>query len=150
MELLSRIKTAQTEAQKARDVARLSTLRLITAAVKDREIALRGAGAEIGEGDVLALLGKMVKQRQESAKVYLQGGRAELAEKELAEVAVIEGFLPRALSADETEAAISAAIAEAGATSLKDMGKVMGLLKAKYTGQMDFGSVGGTLKARLG
>lgn len=150
MELLSRIKTAQTEAQKARDVARLSTLRLITAAVKDREIALRGAGAEIGEGDVLALLGKMVKQRQESAKVYLQGGRAELAEKELAEVAVIEGFLPRALSAAETEAAISAAIAEAGATSLKDMGKVMGLLKAKYTGQMDFGSVGGTLKARLG
>lgn len=150
MELLLRIKTAQTEAQKARDAARLSTLRLITAAVKDREIALRGAGADMSEAEVLALLGKMVKQRQESAKVYLQGGRAELAEKELAEVAVIEGFLPRALSPAETEAAIAAAIAEAGATSLKDMGKVMGLLKAKYTGQMDFGSVGGALKARLG
>ncbi len=150
MDLLSRIKTAQTEAQKARDAARLSTLRLISAAVKDREIALRTTDGVMGEPEVLSLLGKMVKQRQESARIYVQGGRAELADKELAEVAVIEEFLPRALSPGEVEAALAAAIAEAGASSLKDMGKVMGVLKARYTGQMDFSLVGGLLKARLG
>lgn len=150
MDLLTRIKSAQIEAQKARDAARLSTLRLISSAVKDREIAMRTGDAVMGEGEVLALLGKMVKQRQESAKVYLQGGRAELADKELAEVRVIEEFLPKALSEAEAAAAIEAAIAEAGATSLKDMGKVMAVLKGKYTGQMDFGTVGGILKAKLG
>jgi len=150
MELLSRISDAQKEAMKARDTARLSTVRMILAAVKDKEIALRTSGQGITEGEVLALLGKMVKQRQESAKVYVEGGRQELADKELAEVGVIETFLPKALSAAEVEAAIGAAIAEAGATSLRDMGKVMGVLKAKYTGQMDFGAVGGVLKARLG
>ncbi len=150
MELLSRIADAQKEAMKARDTARLSTVRMILAAVKDKEIALRTSGQEMSEGEVLALLGKMVKQRQESAKVYVDGGRQELADKELAEVGVIETFLPKALSAAEVEAAIGAAIAEAGATSLRDMGKVMGVLKAKYTGQMDFGAVGAVLKSRLG
>lgn len=150
MDLILRIKTATTEAQKARDAARLSTLRLISAALKDREIAMRTGEAVMGESEVLALLGKMVKQRQESARVYVQGGRGELAEKELAEVAVIEEFLPRALSAKEAEAAVAGAIAEVGATSLKDMGKVMAVLKGKYTGQMDFAAVGGLLKARLG
>ena len=150
MELLSRIADAQKEAMKARDTARLSTVRMILAAVKDKEIALRTSGQEMNEGEVLALLGKMVKQRQESAKVYVDGGRQELADKELAEVGVIETFLPKALSAAEVEAAIGAAIAEAGATSLRDMGKVMGVLKAKYTGQMDFGAVGAVLKSRLG
>lgn len=150
MELLSRIADAQKEAMKARDTARLSTVRMILAAVKDKEIALRTSGQEMNEGEVLALLGKMVKQRQESAKVYVDGGRKELADKELAEVGVIETFLPKALSAAEVEAAIGAAIAEAGATSLRDMGKVMGVLKAKYTGQMDFGAVGAVLKSRLG
>lgn len=150
MELLSRIADAQKEAMKARDTARLSTVRMILAAVKDKEIALRTSGQEMSEGEVLALLGKMVKQRQESAKVYVDGGRKELADKELAEVGVIETFLPKALSAAEVEAAIGAAIAEAGATSLRDMGKVMGVLKAKYTGQMDFGAVGAVLKSRLG
>ena len=87
---------------------------------------------------------------QESAKVYVQGGRAELAEKELAEVRVIEEFLPKALSPAEVEAAVTAAIAEAGAASIKDMGKAMAVLKAKYTGQMDFGAVGALLKGRLG
>ena len=150
MELLSRFADAQKEAMKARDTARLSTVRMILAAVKDKEIALRTSGQEMNEGEVLALLGKMVKQRQESAKVYVDGGRQELADKELAEVGVIETFLPKALSAAEVEAAIGAAIAEAGATSLRDMGKVMGVLKAKYTGQMDFGAVGAVLKSRLG
>ncbi len=150
MDLISRIRAAQTEAQKARDAERLSTLRLITSAVKDREIALRTTDGSVGEADVLALLGKMVKQRQESAKVYVQGGRAELADKELAEVRVIEEFLPKALSPGEVAAAVDAAIAETGAASIKDMGRVMAVLKAKYTGQMDFGAVGAVLKSRLG
>lgn len=150
MDLLGRIQTAQKEAMKARDSARLSTVRMILAGVKDREIALRTSGQEMTEAEVLALMGKMVKQRQESARVYDQGGRAELAEKERAEIAVIEEFLPRAMSAAEVEAAINAAISEAGATSIRDMGKVMGALKARYTGQMDFGAAGAILKARLG
>jgi uncharacterized protein YqeY len=123
---------------------------MILAAVKDKEIALRTSGQEMSESEVLALLGKMVKQRQESAKVYVDGGRQELADKELAEVGVIETFLPKALSPAEVDAAIGMAIAEVGATSLRDMGKVMGALKAKYTGQMDFGAVGAVLKSRLG
>lgn len=150
MDLISRIRTALTEAQKARAAERLSTLRLITSAVKDREIALRTTDGSVGEAEVLALLGKMVKQRQESARVYLQGGRAELADKELAEVRVIEEFLPGALSPAEVAAAVDAAIAEAGAASIKDMGRVMAVLKAQYTGQMDFGAVGAVLKSRLG
>ncbi|MCU0816930.1 MAG: GatB/YqeY domain-containing protein [Cypionkella sp.] len=136
---------------KAKEAERLSTLRLINAAIKDREIALRGdAGAEeVGEAEILAILGKMVKQRQESARAYEEGGRLELAEKELAEVKVIEEFLPRQLSAAEVGEAITAAIAEAGATSIRDMGKVMAVLKGRYTGQMDFGAVGPMVKDRL-
>jgi uncharacterized protein len=150
MELIARIQDAQKEAMKAKDMARLSTVRMILAAVKDREIAQRTAGAAMGEGDVLALLGKMVKQRQESAKVYQEGGRPQLADKELAEIRVIETFLPKALTEAEVEAAVAAAIAEAGAQSIKDMGRVMGVLKSRYTGQMDFGAVGALIKARLG
>mgnify|MGYP001245499204 CR=1 FL=1 len=150
MELIARIQDAQKEAMKAKDMARLSTVRMILAAVKDREIAQRTAGAAMGEGDVLALLGKMVKQRQESAKVYQEGGRPELADKELAEIRVIETFLPKPLTEAEVEAAVAAAVAEAGAQSIKDMGRVMGVLKSRYTGQMDFGAVGALIKARLG
>jgi uncharacterized protein YqeY len=95
-------------------------------------------------------LGKMVKQRQESARAYEEGGRLELAEKELAEIKVIEEFLPRQLSAAEVDAAIAAAIAEVGATSIRDMGRVMAELKGKHTGQMDFGAAGAVLKGRLG
>ena len=91
----------------------------------------------------------MVKQRQESARAYEEGGRLELAEKELSEITIVEEFLPRQLSAEETEKAISSAIAESGASSIRDMGKVMGVLKSKYTGQLDFGKVGGTVKAQL-
>ncbi|WP_349036309.1 GatB/YqeY domain-containing protein [Pseudotabrizicola sp. 4114] len=151
MSLRERLQISLKEAMKAKEVDRLSTLRLINAAIKDREIAVRGEGGEVevGESDILAILGKMVKQRQESARAYEEGGRLELAEKELAEVKVIEEFLPRQLSAAEVEAAIVAAVAEVGADSIRDMGKVMAVLKGQYTGQMDFGAVGPMVKARL-
>lgn len=151
MSLREHLQTALKEAMKAKQVDRLSTLRLINAAIKDREIAVRGDGTdhEVGEADIMAILGKMVKQRQESARAYEEGGRLELAEKELAEVKVIEEFLPRQLSGDEVQSAIGAAIAEAGASSIRDMGKVMAVLKGKYTGQMDFGAVGPMVKERL-
>lgn len=149
MELVERIQAAQKEAMKARDTLRLSAVRMILAAVKDREIALRASGEALTGAEVLALLGKMVKQRQESARVYQEGGRAELAEKELAEIRVIEEFLPRAMSPSEVEAAIGAAIAEVGAASVKDMGKVMAALKTRYAGQMDFAAAGAQVKARL-
>lgn len=149
----SRVMDALKTAMKAKDAERLSTLRLINAAIKDMDIDLRGKGeedAEVTDADVLGILGKMVKQRQESARAYEEGGRLELAEKELAEISVIEEFLPRQLSADETARAVEAAIAEVGAESIRDMGKVMGVLKGKYTGQMDFGKVGPMVKAKLG
>lgn len=150
MSLRERLQAALKDAMKAKEADRLSALRLINAAIKDREIAGRGeGGAEVSDADLLAVLGKMVKQRQESARIYEEGGRLELAEKELAEISVIEEFLPRQLSADEVTAAIAAAVAEAGATSIRDMGKVMAVLKGKYTGQMDFGAVGATVKAQL-
>ncbi len=141
------IKTAMRE----KDQLRLSTLRLINAAVKDQDIAARAKGNADGvdDGEVLAILAKMVKQRQESARAYEEGGRLELAEKEQAEITVIEEYLPRQLSEDEAAAAVDAAIAEAGADSIRDMGRVMGALKGKYAGQMDFGAVGPMVKARL-
>ncbi len=152
MEMRNRLSAALKEAMKAREAARLSTLRLINAAIKDREIAARsdGDGGTVGDTEILAILGKMVKQRQESARAYEEGGRLELAEKELAEIGVIEEFLPRQLSAAEVEAAITAAIGKLGASSIRDMGRVMAELKGSYTGQMDFGAVGPMVKARLG
>jgi uncharacterized protein YqeY len=152
MDLRTRIGDALKEAMKARDADRLSTLRLINAAIKDRDIALRGDGRDDGvtDAEVLQILGKMVRQRQESVRAYEEGGRLELAEKERAEVGVIEEFLPRQLSPEEIETAIARAVAETGAEGIRDMGKVMGELKARYTGQMDFGAVGPLVKARLG
>lgn len=152
MLLRDRLQTALKEAMKARDPSRLSTLRLINAAIKDREIAARGEAdaGEVGEADILQIMGKMVKQRQESAKAYEEGGRLELAEKELEEITVIQEFLPRQLSTDEVAAAIDAAIAETGAASIRDVGKVMAALKSRHIGQMDFGAVGALVKARLG
>ena len=123
---------------------------MMTSAIKDREIAARGEAGEIGEADLLALFGKMVKQRQESAKAYAVGGRPELEAKELTEIEVISEFLPQQLEAEAVSQAIASAIAEVSASSIKDMGKVMGVLKAKYTGQMDFGAVGALIKAQLG
>jgi uncharacterized protein YqeY len=138
---------------KNKDAERLSPLRLINAAIKDMDIDLRGKGeeeAEVTDADVLGILGKMVKQRQESARAYEEGGRLELAEKELSEITVIEEFLPRQLSDDETANAVEAAIAEVSAESIRDMGKVMSVLKGKFTGQMDFGKGGPMGKAKLG
>jgi uncharacterized protein len=152
MSLRERLQTALKEAMKAREVERLSTLRLVNAAIKDRDIASRGDGGDeqVGDGDILAILGKMVKQRQESARAYEEGGRLELAEKELAEIKVIEDYLPRQLTEAEVEAAIAAAVAAVGAASIRDMGRVMAELKGKYTGQMDFGAVGPRVKEKLG
>ncbi len=152
MDMRTRISDALKDAMRAREVDRLSTLRLINAALKDRDIALRGEGNEVGvtEADILSILGRMVKQRQESIRLYDEGKRPDLADKERAEITVIEEFLPRQLDGAETEAAIVAAIAEVGAVSIRDMGRVMAVLKARYTGQMDFGAVGPVIKARLG
>lgn len=152
MGLRTKITDSLKVAMKARDSARLSTLRLINAAIKDRDIIMRGEGLPEGasDADVLAILGKMVKQRQESARAYEEGGRLELAEREIAEISVIEGFLPRQLSDAEIAGAISDTIAATDANSIRDMGKVIGALKSKYTGQMDFGRVGPMVKDLLG
>lgn len=155
MELRDRIGEALKTAMREKDAKRLSTLRLINAAIKDRDIAKRGEGGDgadagVDGGEILQILGKMVKQRHESVRAYEEGGRLELAEQERSEIGVIEEFLPRQLDESEAAAAVEAAIAETGATSIRDMGKVMGALKAKYTGQMDFGTVGPKVKARLG
>ncbi|MDA5093532.1 GatB/YqeY domain-containing protein [Aliiroseovarius sp. KMU-50] len=152
MDMRARINDALKTAMRDKDAVRLSTLRLINAAIKDRDIALRGSGDEGGtsDSDVMAILGKMVKQRQESARAYEEGGRLELAEKERGEILIIEDFLPKQLTEEETAAAVAEAIASVGAESIRDMGKVMGELKAKYTGQMDFGRVGPMVKDKLG
>ena len=151
MSLRARISEDLKTAMRAKDTLRLSTLRLITAAIKDRDIALRGEGndREMTDEEITAVMSKMVRQRQESARAYEEGGRLELVEQELAEIAVIEGYLPRQLTPAEVQAAIDAAVAELGAASIRDMGRVMNALKARYTGQMDFGAVGPMVKARL-
>jgi len=151
MSLRTRISDALKQAMKDKAADRLSTLRLINAAIKDKDIAARAQGNDEGvsEAEVLAILSKMAKQRQESARAYEEGGRLDLAEREREEVEVIEEFLPRQLSVTETAAAVDAAVDEVGASSIRDMGRVMGLLKERYTGQMDFGAVGPVIKARL-
>ena len=151
MELRSRIMADLKQAMKDKAVERLSTLRLISAAIKDRDIAARVDGNDegVGEGEVLAILGKMVRQRQESAKTYEEGGRIDLAERELSEIKIVEEFLPRQLDEKESSDAVDAAIAEIGAESIRDMGRVMSILKEKYMGQMDFGSVGPMVKTKL-
>lgn len=152
MSLRENVNAALKTAMRNKEASRLSTLRLINAAIKDKDIAARGDGNDdgVGDGEILGILGKMVKQRQESARAYEEGGRLELAEKERGEIVVIEEFLPKQLDEEETAAAISAAIESVGAASIRDMGKVMGALKSKYTGQMDFGSVGPKVKSMLG
>ena len=152
MSIRDKLMSATKDAMKAREAARLSALRMMSAAITDKDIAARGEGGAVpvADGDLMGLLGKMIKQRQDAAKVYVQGGRQELADKELAEVAVIEEFLPGQLDAGQVEAAIAAAVAEVGASSIKDMGRVMAALKGKFAGQMDFGAAGALIKARLG
>ncbi|WP_368187135.1 GatB/YqeY domain-containing protein [Aestuariibius sp. HNIBRBA575] len=152
MDMRTRVADALKSAMKNKEAGRLSTLRLINAAIKDREIAARGTGEEaaVGSDEILAILGKMVKQRQESARAYEEGGRLELAEKERSEIEIIEEFLPRQLDDGEVAKAVAEAIEKVGAQSIRDMGKVMGALKAQFTGQMDFGAVGPMVKSQLG
>ncbi|KPD13133.1 GatB/YqeY domain-containing protein [Phaeobacter sp. 11ANDIMAR09] len=151
MDTRTQVNQALKQAMKDKAAQRISTLRLINAAIKDKEIAARGGDGEvtIGDAEVLAILGKMTKQRNESARAYEEGSRLDLAERELEEVAIIEEFLPKQLDEDETRAAVKAAVAETGAASIRDMGKVMGALKAKFTGQLDFGKVGPMVKDEL-
>ena len=150
--LREQITEAMKDAMRAREPETLSTVRMILAGIKDKDIAARPAGnaGGIGDPEILSLLQTMVKQRRESVVLYKQGNRADLVAKEEGEIAVIERFLPKQMEAAETDAAIAAAIAESGAASIKDMGKVMAALKAKYSGQMDFSTVGPAVKAKLG
>lgn len=151
MNIRDRIGAALKQAMRDKASVRLATLRLINAAIKDREIAARGSDGDgaIGDSEILAILGKMVKQRQESARAYEEAGRLDLAESERDEIAVIEEFLPRQLTGKEIDAAIEEAIKTSGARSIRDMGKVMAALKARHAGQMDFGAVGPMVKDRL-
>ena len=139
-------------ALKSQDKVRISTLRLINAAIKDRDIADRtdNGGAGVSEDVVLEILAKMIKQRQESLSAYEKAGRLDLADQERSEIVIIQEFMPRQLEDDEIIAAVDTALAEVGAETLKDMGRVMGLLKQKYTGQMDFGKAGARVKEKLG
>ena len=145
------INTQVKQAMRDKDSERLTTLRLINAAIKDRDIAARAEGNYDGVSDdeILQVLAKMIKQRTESAKVYEEGGRLALAEKERREIVVVEQFLPKQLSDEELTAAVKDAIETTGAESIRDMGRVMGELKGKYAGQMDFGKAGGAVKAAL-
>ncbi len=146
-----RLMDAQKEAMREREAKRLSTLRLVNAAIKDKDIAARTEESSEGVSDaeIMGILAKMIKQRQDSSKIFEEAGRIELAEGERAEIKVIEEFLPKQLSESEVDAAIAAAVAKVGASSIRDMGKIMGELKSKYTGQMDFGKVGAAVKAAL-
>ena len=138
------------EAMKARDQRRVGALRLIQAAFKDRDIEARGAGkGEASEDELLQILAKMVRQREESIRLYEQGGRPELAEQERGEIEVIRGFMPQQLSEAELAAAVDDAVRETGAASVKDMGRVMALLRERYAGRLDLGRAGALVKAKL-
>ena len=150
MELRERLQVAVKEAMKAKLPERLSTLRMVSSAIKDREIAARGEGTAVGENDILTLLGKMVKQRQDSITAFEAGGRTELAAQERGEMEVIQSYMPKQMTDDEAKAAVASVIAAVGAASVKDMGKVMAELKSRFAGQMDMGKVGGIVKSLLG
>lgn len=151
MSIRDKFTTDLKSAMQNKDQVSLSTIRLITAAIKDRDIAARSNGNDqgISDAEILSLLQSMVKQRQESSKTYTDAGRPELAEREEAEIEVIERFLPQQMSEEETGAAIETIIAETGASSIKDMGKVMNALKEKYAGQLDMAKAGGLVKSKL-
>lgn len=149
--LRDELKSALTKSMKEKDASSVSTLRLILAALKDRDIAERSKGNMdgIGDDEILGLLVSMVKQRRESIEMYEKGGRMELAQQEANEISVIEKFMPAQLTPEETAAAIDSAISEVSAETIKDMGKVMGVLKANHAGRMDFGKAGAAIKERL-
>ncbi len=151
--LRMKIDTALKAAMKARDEKlRVSTLRLINAAIKDRDIAARGVDRceGVSNEEILAILAKMVKQREDSSKAYEDGGRPDLAEQERAEIEVIREFLPKQLSEAEIEGAVAEVISEYAASGLKDMGKCMNALKERYSGAMDFSLAGALMKKALG
>jgi uncharacterized protein YqeY len=137
-------------AMKAGDKRRVDTIRMITAALKDKDIEARTQSKPVGDEDILALLQKMVKSRQESLDIYEKAGRAELAQQEREEIEIIKNFLPQQLSSDDVDIAVAEAIAETGAVAVKDMGKVIANLKGKYAGRMDFSAVSALVKAKLG
>jgi uncharacterized protein len=151
MGLREQLNEQMKEAMKAKAARRLSTVRLMLAAIKDRDIANRTeeSKALIGDDEILLLLAKMIKQREESATTYDSGNRPELAQAEREEIGIIQEFLPKQMSEAEVGAAAKAVIAEIGATSMKDMGKVIGALKERYAGQMDFAKASGLVKGLL-
>jgi len=144
------INNAVKDAMRAKDERKLSTLRMVNSSLKNADIEARGQSKPpLSDEDILGLLQKMIKQRQESVELYDKGGRPELAAQEREEIAVISAYLPKQMSEDEVKAAIAATVTETGAASMKDMGKVIAALKAKYAGQMDFGKASGLVKAAL-
>jgi len=145
------LKTALSDSMRAKDKNAVATLRLILAALKDREIAARSKSdaTEIGDGEIESMLQTMVKQRRESIEMYVKGDRQELADKEAEEITVIEQFLPNQLSDGDVEKAVAAVVADLDAQSLKDMGRVMGTLRERHAGQMDFGKAGSIAKKAL-
>ena len=144
------INNAVKEAMKAKEERKLTTLRMVNSTIKNADIDARGQGKPpLSDGDLLGVLQKMIKQRQESVELYDKGGRAELAAQEREEIAVISAYLPKQMSDEDVKAAIAAIIAETNANGIKDMGKVISALKAKYAGQMDFAKASGLVKAAL-
>jgi uncharacterized protein YqeY len=149
--LRKRLSEALTNAMKAKDTRRVSTVRLINAAIKDRDIATRGEGdgAAVSDEEILNILQKMIKQRHDSIAHYEVGGRLALVEQEQEEIEIIREFLPTQISDEEMEQAINEVIAEVGATGIKDMGRTMGTLKERYAGRMDFAQAAGLVKSLL-
>ena len=152
MSLRDSFTSSMKEAMKSGDKARLSVVRMIQAALKDKDIAARGGehDGKIPEGEILSMLQKMIKQGQESAETAVKAGRAELVAQAQAEIEILASFLPKQMDAAETRAAVTAVVAEIGAAGIKDMGKVMAALKERFAGQMDFSAVGPAVKAKLG
>jgi uncharacterized protein YqeY len=146
----ARINQDVKDAMKSGDKPRLGTLRMITAAIKDREIGVGGqAPVEVGDAEIIAILQKMVKQRRESIATYENAGRQDLADQEKAEIVVLDAYLPKQMDEAATKAAVAALVAELGAAGPKDMGRVMGAMKERFAGQMDFGRASGVLKELL-
>ncbi len=144
------INNAVKDAMRAKDERKLSTLRMVNSTIKNADIEARGQGkGPLSDADLLGIFQKMIKQRQESVELYDKGGRAELADQERAEIAIIQGYLPKQMSDADVQAAIAAAVKDTGAAGMKDMGKVIAELRAKYAGQMDFGKASGLVKAAL-
>ena len=149
--LRDQINDALKEAMKAKNERAVSTLRMVNSTLKNADIEARGGGKNpLDDGAVLSLLQKMIKQRQESVELYKKGGREDLVRQEEEEIAIISGYLPKQMSEPEMKAAIEAAVTETGAAGMKDMGKVIGVLRGKYAGQMDMAKASGMVKARLG